>query len=307
VLTLQQRLDNNEVILIDGATGTELQRRGVPMDGLAWSATANLTHPDIVRSVHEDYIRAGADIIITNTFGTARHVLEPAGVGDKFREINLRAVELAKEARDRASGGRPVYIAGSLSTFFAGASMQRRPITEQAAANYRELADTLAEAGVDLIMTEMMQDTTHAPAAVSAAVATGLPAWVGISVEAADDGSVILARSHEPLSVGLDALLPLGGAAVTIMHSFPDVTRPALKMVRERWPGPVGAYAHMGEFTMPLWHWVNMLSPEEYAAEAAGWVEMGVQAVGGCCGLGPEYIRVLKERMPSRVAARGRE
>ncbi|HEX5692919.1 MAG TPA: homocysteine S-methyltransferase family protein, partial [Roseiflexaceae bacterium] len=80
---LQARLDAGQVIMLDGATGTELQRRGVPMHGFAWSAAALDTHPDIVRAVHEDYIRAGADVIITNTFSTARHVLETAGLGDR--------------------------------------------------------------------------------------------------------------------------------------------------------------------------------------------------------------------------------
>lgn len=69
--TLQEMLEHREVVVLDGATGTELERRGVPMHGVAWSAAALETHPDIVRKVHEDYIRAGADIIITNTFATS--------------------------------------------------------------------------------------------------------------------------------------------------------------------------------------------------------------------------------------------
>jgi S-methylmethionine-dependent homocysteine/selenocysteine methylase len=81
---VQERLDAGEVLILDGAMGTELQRRGVPMDDVAWDAAALATHPDLVREVHEDYIKAGADVIITNTFATARHVLEPAGMGGQF-------------------------------------------------------------------------------------------------------------------------------------------------------------------------------------------------------------------------------
>ena len=103
---LQQRLEGGEVVILDGATGTELESRGVPMDDAAWDAAALLTHPDTVREVHEDYIRAGADVIITNTFATARHVLEPAGMGEQFRELNTRAVALAREARENAADGR---------------------------------------------------------------------------------------------------------------------------------------------------------------------------------------------------------
>src|SRR5215210_8849091 len=115
---LERRMGEGEVVVLDGATGTELEKRGVPMDDAAWCAVALVTHPETVREVHEDYIRAGADVIITNTFPTARHVLEPAGMGERFRELNALAVELAKEARENAADGA-VFIAGSISTFTA--------------------------------------------------------------------------------------------------------------------------------------------------------------------------------------------
>ena len=103
---LQARIGRGEVIILDGATGTELQSRGVPMHGFAWSAAALDTHPETVRAVHEDYVRAGADVIITNTFATARHVLEPAGLGERVRALNQRAVALAQEARENAGALR---------------------------------------------------------------------------------------------------------------------------------------------------------------------------------------------------------
>src|ERR687895_2165955 len=95
---VQERLDGGEIVILDGAMGTELQRRGVPMDDVAWDAAALATHPDLVREVHEDYIEAGADVIITNTFATARHVLGPAGMGGEFPALNNRAVTPAKKA-----------------------------------------------------------------------------------------------------------------------------------------------------------------------------------------------------------------
>ena len=141
--TLQQRLDGGEVIVLDGAMGTELEKRGVPMDDAAWSAAALATHADTVREVHEDYIRAGADLIITNTFPTARHVLEPAGMGERFRELNTRAVVLAKEARENAADSA-VFIAGSISTFSARYDYSYEPRAEKARSNYREQAEVLA-------------------------------------------------------------------------------------------------------------------------------------------------------------------
>ena len=108
---LQQRLDAGETVLLDGAMGTELERRGVPMDAVAWDAAALLTHPDTVREVHADYIRAGADVITTNTFATARHVLKPTWMGEQLCKLNTRAVALAKEARAAAQGAVKVETA----------------------------------------------------------------------------------------------------------------------------------------------------------------------------------------------------
>src|SRR5262245_59742548 len=130
---LLAQLEAGKVIILDGATGTELQHHGVPMHGFAWSAAALDTHPETVRAVHQDYIRAGADVIITNSFSTARHVLEPAGLGDRVRALNQRAVALAQAARENAATGRPVAIAGSISSFRADDTP-----AEQLEANYRE-------------------------------------------------------------------------------------------------------------------------------------------------------------------------
>ncbi|MGH6932345.1 MAG: homocysteine S-methyltransferase family protein [Dongiaceae bacterium] len=122
-----ERLARGDVIILDGAMGTELQHRGVPMDHVAWSARALATHPGVIRSIHEDYVRVGADIIITNSFGASRHVLEPAGLGDSLADLNRRSVTLAKAARDRAAGGRDIAIAGSISSWVAEGDHTQAP------------------------------------------------------------------------------------------------------------------------------------------------------------------------------------
>jgi S-methylmethionine-dependent homocysteine/selenocysteine methylase len=295
---LQAQLDRGKVMILDGATGTELQRRGVPMHGFAWSAAALDTHPEMVRAVHEDYIRAGADVIITNSFSTARHVLEPAGLGDRVQALNQRAVGLAQAARENAAAGRPVVIAGSISSFRADVTA-----VEQLEANYREQAELLAEAGVDLIALEMMPRVEQAAPAIRAALATDLPVWVGFSCHVAGDGTVQL-FDGSPFAAELKQSLamlerqPLGGAAVTVMHTLTEDIAPALEIVRQHWSGPIGAYAHSGEWIDPDWQFVNLISPEDYLSVAQRWVEMGAQLIGGCCGIGPEYIRLLKERLP---------
>ncbi len=302
---LQERIAQGEVIIIDGPMGTELERRGVPMHGEAWSAAALYTHPEVVRQAHEDYIRAGADIIITNTFASARHTLERTEMADQVRELNTRAVTLAKEAREATASDRPVYIAGSISTSFRGG-------TQEASANYREQAEILTEAGADFLIMEMMVDVQQSAYAIEAAVSIGIPVWVGFSCKIRNDDSQVVFRElpwthskdeDKTFAEALDSLLPIGGSLVSVMHSDIEATAPALRAVQERWDGPLGAYPESGRFVNFSWQFENVIPPEDFLSEAKKWVQMGTQVVGGCCGIGPEHIRLLREGLPSHVPA----
>lgn len=306
MVRLDDRLARGEVIVIDGATGTELEARGVPMNKVAWSGAAIFDHGDVLRGIHEDYIRAGADVIITNTFSTARHMLEPAGYGDRVVEANRRAVELAREARDRAAD-RPVAIAGSISHFIAGAADRTGSVDDQwtrsetLKATFREQAETLAEAGCDLITLEMMMRPSRAIHAVEAALATGLPVWVGVSCSRRDGRLISFDYEDQPFDELLDAVLLPKVQAVTVMHSLVDDTGPGLDAVRARWKGYLGAYPESGHFIMPNWQFENVISPSDLVAEAKGWIAQGAQIIGGCCGLGVDHIRRLKQDLPTSV------
>ncbi|MDX1523589.1 MAG: homocysteine S-methyltransferase family protein, partial [Anaerolineae bacterium] len=285
-LNLEERLKRGEVIIMDGGTGTEIERRGVTMDDVTWSGTAVQTHPNIIRQIHEDYITAGADIIITNTFSTGKHVLEPAGLGDQFESLNRQAVKLAQEARDNVAD-RPIFIAGSISTFVAYDNWAARPTSAEAIANYREQAHILAEAGVDLIMLEMLKDIEHSRCAVEGALTAGVPVWLGFSCKVIGN-DILLYKQENTLAEGLAAMTPLGGSLVAIMHSLIDYAEPALKLVADTWAGPKGVYLHSGAFEMPIWQFDDIISPEDYAQRARKWVEYGYQVIGGCCGTTPE-------------------
>src|ERR1039457_1939918 len=97
------RLADGELVIIDGGTGSQLQAEGVRMDDVAWSARANLEQPDVVQHVHEAYIRAGAEVLIENTFAAGRAALEPAGLGSRVAEANRSAVRAALRARETAA------------------------------------------------------------------------------------------------------------------------------------------------------------------------------------------------------------
>ena len=293
--TLQERIGTGDVVILDGATGTELEKRGAPSHKVVWSAAAVLTHPETVREIHEDYVRAGADIITTNTFSSARHILEYAGLGDKTEELNTTAVRLAREAIENTSNGRPVHIAGSICSRRTH-DHQAVPSDDQYEAGYREQAEQLAEAGADLLLLEMMDDVKYTGLALKAAVATGLPTWVGFSCELPGDCSkVMLLKNEETLGRGIEEAMPLGGSLAAVMHSLTEDIVPALNVIKQSWEGPIGAYAHSKNGAPPI-------SPQDYLAHALRWVEMGVQVVGTCCRMGPEYIRLLREELPKRVS-----
>src|SRR5262249_29205953 len=118
--TFKERLAKGDVIVIDGGMALELERRGAPRQPSAcWAAVAVLDRYETVRMTHEDYIRAGADVIITNTFMASQHALDAAGIGDRMAEVNRRSVEAAREARENAAD-RSVLIAGALFPGFLG-------------------------------------------------------------------------------------------------------------------------------------------------------------------------------------------
>jgi homocysteine S-methyltransferase len=277
--------ESGGTLLLDGGTASELRRRGVKLDPAAWSALGSLTHYDLLCSVHEDYIAAGADLITTNTFATTRFVLDAAGYGEQFATINARAVAAARQARDAA--GRDVLIAGSMSCLPPRFDVHAYPDERVESAAYRELAETLAEAGVDLLLLEMMQETRHAPLACSAARGTGLPYWLGVSCRLGA-GSRLVGFDFPlvPFTTCLDALLPLGPETVAVMHSPLDATHAALAVLCER-ADPVNLAAY------PEWPEddVTRAAAPEFGAVARELSLRGARAVGGCCGTRPEDIR----------------
>jgi homocysteine S-methyltransferase len=281
---------------MDGGTGTEMEKRGVPMNEKGWSASSTIAQPDTLRQIHEDYIRAGAEIIITNTFSTSRHVLEACDLADKFTEINRTAARLALEARANAAQ-QPVWVAGSISTT---TFHRQQPPPAVAQTNFNDQADILAEGGVDFFVLEMMRDIEYTNIALTAAKRTGLPVWVGYSTLITEENRVQLAYTGSGtvfLDEALRALSPEDTPLVSIMHTLTEDIAPSLAVLKDHWSGPMGVYAHSGEFIMPNWQFIDMISPAAYAAEASKWVADGVQMIGGCCGIGPEHIRVLKETL----------
>jgi S-methylmethionine-dependent homocysteine/selenocysteine methylase len=306
--SLQSRLDSGDVVIMDGGTGTEIPRRGVPLCPATWSGRATLTHPDLIRQIHEDYIRAGAEVIITNTFSTSRCSLEEGGLAGQTAEINRLAVGMAQEARDNTPSPKPVVIAGSMSTCVPKLDPTVTPSYEAALADYREQAQILAEADVDLLVLEMLIRTLDAKAAVQAASETGLPIWVGYTLLRGNGDLYLGVRGkhvYEGIREAVDAVASMGVSAFFIMHTRVEDTLAGLRVLRQHTSLPVGAYAHSmalatGEQTSATVA-VHPRTAAEYLRHAQDWVNLGAQVIGGCCGVTPDHIRALSDGLPSRL------
>ena len=296
---IAERFSDPLPIILDGAVSTELQRMGVPMSVDTWSGLAAITHPDALRHLHVRYLEAGAEVITANTYAAAPQHVAAAGCGDRAREINLRSAELALEARDAAAGG-PAWVAGSLSLMAPGFRSANRQAPAEHAEGLRRQAEWLAEAGVDLLVLEMLRDIEWSTAAVDAALSAGLPVWSGFSCVVDDSGALMTQGTvgePVPLEDALRAVAGRGETLVAIMHSEVDDTGTGLECARRVCEAPLGAWPNCGTIEPPNWQFDDVESPEAFAEVAARWVEDGVRVIGGCCGLGPEHIRAATERL----------
>lgn len=295
---LQDRLCGiGKPVVIDGGMGTLLEQSGVPMDGKVWSGRAVLTHPDAVLQAHEAYITAGAEVIIANTFAAARHMLEPGGLGDHVKEINLNAVNLAQQARDNVATGN-VAIAGSICEW-APTNNPEWHTPDAVGRSTREQAEILVQAGVDLIALEMCQRVDFSIVAIDATLEFGLPVWIGVSAQTHKGSSSLSVFDYEQLGFEnlVKSLARYPAMMMNIMHTPVTDVDEALSIVKQYWDGPVGIYPESGYFTMPNWQFVEVIEPEDLAQTARTWIDRGVRMVGGCCGLGPGHIAALRQAL----------
>jgi S-methylmethionine-dependent homocysteine/selenocysteine methylase len=306
-------LEQDGPLLMDGALGTELQCRGVPFEETCWGAHAINEHADIIRSIHTDYILAGARIHIVNSFSLARHVLEPVGLGDQFETLNRRTVELFKEAVEQTGIDRKqVFAAGSLSTFAANSDRSILPDISVLEENYRNQAQILFEAGVDLFTLEMLFDVRMTFAMLRAVSSFNLPVIIGFTCEwqVIDGQKVVMARSmggeRDSLGNILSSIISeikSPDIIFSIMHSDLDVTDAALEVLREVWTGPIAIYPNSGEFVNLQLQVEGVCSVDAFSQASLRWLSQGVDIVGGCCGIGPTHISGLNHALLDKASS----
>jgi len=273
---LRERLATGSPLVLDGATGTELERLGIPSELPLWSARGVIEAPQTVLAIHRAYLAAGAQALTANTFRTQRRTLDHAGQGHRAGELTTRAVALARQAA--AESG--IFVLGSAPPLEDCFHPELVPDDASLAREHGEHARNLMEAGADAILVETINTIREGVAAVRAARECGAPVLASF-----------VSRRHarllsgEPLDEAIDAVAPFGPLAVGVNCLPPGAVATCLEVL-QRADLPFLVYANLigpGE----------QRSPEEYARCASGWIDAGARIVGGCCGTRPEHIRAL--------------
>lgn len=282
-------------LILDGAMGTELQRRGANTLLPLWSAEALVLSPALVLQIHQEYIRAGADIITANTFRTTRRTFLRTGLADRSLRLTNIALGLARQARE-AFPHREILIAGSLAPLEDCYRPELVPPQRALEEEHAELAGRLAEGGADFLLLETLGTIREAVAACKAASVTGKE--VVVSFLCNDQGDLY---SGEPLQDAVAAVLPFTPTALSINCVSPRVIDKAIAVLCAASSLPFSVYANVGkpgnEHSEVMSCDVN---EEEYAAFALHWLEEGAAVIGGCCGTTPGYIKKLAEAIRAR-------
>ncbi len=279
------RLTGGPVLVADGAMGTFLQAAGLPpgRPGEAWV----LEQPDKIAAVHRAYVEAGAELILTCTFGGTQARLARAGLADRVAEINRRAVEVARQA----AAGR-AYVAGDIGPLGELLAPLGKRTCEEAVELFAEQAAALAEAGPDLLYIETMSSLDEVRAAVEGArrVAPHLPLTVTLSFDS--KGRTNMGVRPEQAA---RLLVELGVTAfgVNCGHSL-EMSEGALRAMHEEAPAALLiAKPNAGLPRMVGDEAVYDATPALMAEAARRFVELGARIVGGCCGSTPEHIAAI--------------
>jgi homocysteine S-methyltransferase len=287
------------VLVCDGAMGTMLYAKGVFINK-SYDAL-NLTRPDLVEEVHREYVRAGADILETNTFGANRIKLGSFGLADSLYQINVEGVRVAR----RAAGERS-YVAGSIGPLGIRIEPWGKTSVDEARQYFQEQAQALLDGGVDLFILETFRDLNEVGAAIDAVrTVSDLPIVAQMTTE--EDGNTLDGTPPERFAPELERR----GATVIGVNCAVGPA-PMLETI-ERMEAvtrlPLSAQPNAGKPRDVEGRNIYLCSPEYMASYARRFILHNVRIVGGCCGTTPEHIRQIKAAVGglSTVAARAPE
>ena len=301
------------VLFFDGAMGTQIQARELDAEafgGKRWEGcndALSLTRPDVIEAIHEAYFEAGADVVETNTFQASRLRLTEWELGERTLELNRAAASLARRAADRAAaGGPPRFVAGSMGPSGLLPSSEDPELgklgLEEIVAGFLDQAQGLIEGGADLLILETCQDMLEMKAQILAAreafARTGRRVPIQCSVTLDPNGRMLLGTDIRAALATLEAM----GADVIGLNcsTGPDLMRDAVRYLAQNASTPIHCIPNAGLPINDGGRTVYPMTPAPMAETLREFVaELGVNAIGGCCGTTPEHIR-------AQVAAIGR-
>ncbi len=275
-----------QVIVLDGATGSNLMKAGMPR-GVCTEAWV-LEHEEVLIGLQRAYVEAGSQIVYAPTFGGNRMSLEGHGLEGRIKELNTSLVEISK----RAVQGR-AYVAGDITTCGQIMGTSKETTYEAALERYKEQISYLAEAGVDLLVAETMINIDETVAAVEAAQAVcDLPIMCSMTVEA--DGSIFSGGSAVEAVATLQGM---GASAVGVNCSVgPDQLEAIVANMKAAATVPVLVKPNVGMPTITeKGEALYSMTPKDFAVHMKKLIQLGAGVVGGCCGTTPEYIKALKK------------
>ncbi|HYJ90190.1 MAG TPA: bifunctional homocysteine S-methyltransferase/methylenetetrahydrofolate reductase [Pyrinomonadaceae bacterium] len=279
----RELLESDSVYVFDGAMGTRLYDKGVYINRSY--DELNLVAPDLVREVHEEYVRAGAEIIETNSFGATRHKLQPYGLECKLREINIAAAQIAREA-----AGEHVFVAGAIGPLGLRIEPYGPTSYDEAKELFREQAEGLLEGGVDLFVIETFSEVTEIQQAIHAVrEICDLPIIAQMTIQA--DLKTSFGTSPEVFAAALDET----GADVIGLNCGmgPTHVLNALEKMRAVTNKRLSAQPNAGLPRDVQGRQFYMGSPEYMAEFSRRFVQAGAKFVGGCCGTTPTHIKLI--------------
>lgn len=283
--TFRDILDSDHVTVFDGATGTQFYNKGIYINRSY--DELNLTNPDLVREVHAEYVRAGAEVIQTNSFGATRYSLQQYGLDERLREINIAAVNLAREASD----GR-CHVAGSIGPLRVRIEPYGPTSFDEAKEAYKTQAAALLEGGVDLFVLETFSDISEIRQAINAIKEIcDLPVIAQMTITM--DGNTSFGTTPEIFT----ACLHEWGADVIGLNCGvgPAIFLSAIEKMREVTNRKLSAQPNAGLPRDVQGRQFYMCSPEYMAKYAKRLIQAGVRFIGGCCGTTPAHIKLISD------------
>lgn len=291
---LLQAIESKGVLLADGATGTNLFAMGLETGDSPelW----NTDHPDRIRTLYRNFVNAGSDIILTNTFGGTRYRLGLHDAANRVNELNKRAAELAREVV--AESGREVLVAGSMGP--TGEILQPNgPLSiDEAAEGFREQAEALREGGVDVLWIETISAREEITAAMQATEGLGLPVVFTVSIDtngrtmmgltANDVIEINAALENNACAVGTNC----GIGAAEVVAAISNLAKASGESTTKV---PLVAKANCGVPEYIDGKIVYNGTPEIMASYAALAINAGASIIGGCCGTTPDHIRAMRD------------